>query len=120
MLYGFYRDHNLKRTNFKNGDRVAYASEQDLKKSPLPLKAECGAFNCRIFHEGQQEFVKNATSASKLIIWVINARFLKFVWHVRLQTTRQVTQNANYSLKIRRSKYLLDTKTVYQIYSLVK
>ena len=58
VLYGYYRDTNGKRTNFKNGDRAVYASEDEMKKNPLQRKASCGTFSCRIFHNGQETGAK--------------------------------------------------------------
>lgn len=53
IMSGYYRDRDGKRTNFKNGNRVAYAPEEDLKKNPLPRKAVCGTSTCKIYHDGQ-------------------------------------------------------------------
>lgn len=66
VLYGYYRDKAGKLTNLKNGDRVAYASEEELKKSPLPRKSQCGFFTCRVFHEGQPEAEKKCFKCNQV------------------------------------------------------
>ena len=65
VTYAYYRDSEGKRTNFKNGDRTVYAPEEDMK-SPLPRKAECNSFSCRIYHEGQPETVKSCYKCKQI------------------------------------------------------
>ena len=56
IKYVYIRDNEGKLKSVKNGDRFTFVCEKSIKDKPLPRKAACGPYNCRIFHKHQPGF----------------------------------------------------------------